>query len=78
MASVTENMPANLSAGSVGILYALAIAGFGGTAQLLVTWLVAETGSALAPAWYLSGAALLGLLAMWGVRESAPVKTGEL
>lgn len=78
MVSLTESMPTSLRAGSVGILYALAIAGFGGSAQFVVTWLIDVTGSPLAPAWYMSGAMLVGLAAMAGMRESAPVKNGRL
>ena len=77
MASLTESLPVNLRAGSLGIIYALAIATFGGTAQFMITWLIAETGSPLAPGWYMSGALLLGLVGMIGMRESAPVKTGR-
>jgi len=74
MASLTENTPAVMRAGTVGILYALAIALFGGSAQFMVTWLIEVTGSPLAPAWYLSGALLLGLAGMLTMRESAPVR----
>jgi hypothetical protein len=63
-----------MRAGTVGILYALAIALFGGSAQFMVTWLIEVTGSPLAPAWYLSGALLLGLAGMLTMRESAPVR----
>lgn len=72
MASLTENMPHALRAGSVAILYALAISVFGGSAQFVVTWLIAVTGSAIAPAWYMAGAMVLGLVGMIGMPESAP------
>ncbi len=74
MASITESLPRGLRAGSVGILYALAISSFGGSAQFLVTWLIDVTGSPLAPAWYMTGAMLLGLFGMIGMRESAPMR----
>jgi hypothetical protein len=32
------------------------------------------TGSPLAPAWYMTGAMLLGLFGMIGMRESAPMR----
>ena len=72
--SLTESLPVNLRAGSLGIVYALAIASFGGTAQFIVTWLIDVTGSPLAPAWYMTGAVALGLAAMLMMRESAPIK----
>ena len=63
-----------MRAGSLGIIYALAISVFGGSAQFMVTWLIDVTGSPLAPAWYMSGALLLGLAGMAGMRETAPIK----
>jgi MFS family permease len=72
--SLTESLPINLRAGSLGIIYALSIASFGGTAQFIVTWLIDVTSSPLAPAWYMTGAVALGLVAMLMMRESAPIK----
>lgn len=72
--SLAESLPVNLRAGSLGIVYALSIASFGGTAQFMVTWLIGVTGSPLAPAWYMTGAVALGLVAMLMMRESAPIK----
>jgi MFS family permease len=72
LAGLTETLPPSLRAGSVGIIYALAISVFGGTAQFVVTWLIAVTGSPIAPAWYMSVALLVGLAGMAGLRETAP------
>jgi MHS family citrate/tricarballylate:H+ symporter-like MFS transporter len=77
LAGLSESLPASLRAGSLGIIYALAISCFGGSAQFVVTWLIDVTGSPLAPAWYMSGALLLGLAGMIGMRETAPVKIGR-
>ncbi|MBN9588116.1 MAG: hypothetical protein BGN85_06055 [Alphaproteobacteria bacterium 64-11] len=74
LASLTETLPPSLRAGSVGIIYALAISIFGGTAQFVITWLIAVTGSPIAPAWYMSVALLVGLLGMARMGETAPVK----
>lgn len=52
---------------SVG--YALIIALFGGTAQLVVTWLISVTGNALVPAYYIVMAALLSLLGLIWLRS---------
>ena len=65
-------MPVSLRAGGLGIVYALAISAFGGTAQFVVTWLIEVTGSPLAPAWYMVAAVGLGLLGILGLPESAP------
>jgi len=75
LAGLSESLPTALRAGSIGIVYALAISIFGGSAQFVVAWLTDVTGSPLAPAWYMSGALLLGLAGMMGMRETAPVKT---
>ena len=40
----------------------LAITVFGGSASFVVTWLTEVTGSPLAPAWYMAGALVLGLV----------------
>jgi len=72
--SLAESMPVSLRAGALGIVYALAISGFGGTAQFMVTWLIAVTGSPLAPAWYLTAAVLLGILGVVAMPESAPIR----
>ncbi|HEY0266038.1 MAG TPA: MFS transporter, partial [Rhizomicrobium sp.] len=77
-ANLTESLPVALRAGSLGIIYALAISSFGGTAQFVVTWLIAVTGSPLAPAWYMSAALLLGLAGMLPMSETAPRKTGTI
>jgi MFS family permease len=70
--SLAESLPVNLRAGSLGIIYALAAAGFGGTAQFIVTWLIEVTGSPMAPGWYMTVAVALALLGMLGMRETAP------
>lgn len=69
---LTESLPAQMRSGGVSIIYALSIALFGGTAQYAVTWLIRSTGSQLAPAWYWTVAAAVGLVAIMFTRESAP------
>jgi MHS family citrate/tricarballylate:H+ symporter-like MFS transporter len=69
---LTESLPAAIRSSGVSIVYALAIALFGGTAQYTVTWLIKATGNPLAPAWYWVMAAAMGLVAMLLARESAP------
>jgi MFS transporter, MHS family, citrate/tricarballylate:H+ symporter len=74
--SLAEGLPKRVRGGTFATMYAVAIAAFGGTAQLIVTWLIHATGSALAPAWYLLLATAIGLFAMSMMRETAPAKTG--
>jgi len=71
---LTESLPARIRSGGVAITYALSITIFGGTTQYAVAWLIKETGSALAPAWYWTVAAVVGLIAVIAARESAPGK----
>jgi MFS family permease len=77
MAQIAEGLPAGMRSSSIGIIYAVAIAVFGGSANLIATWLTAVTGSPLAPAWYMCGSLALGVLCMLPMRETAPVKTGR-
>ena len=78
MSSLTENLPQQIRSGGIGIVYAVAIATFGGTAQFIVAWLTAVSGSPLAPSWYMSGALVIGVCAMLAVRETAPIKVRGL
>ncbi len=65
-----EALPARSRAGGFGIVYALAIGLFGGTAQLIDKTLTDLTGSALAPGWYMSAAVLCGLVGTFFIRET--------
>ena len=71
-ATFTEALPQEIRGGVFATIYALAIASFGGTAQLVVTWLLHISGDPLAPSWYLLLAATVGLLAMSLMPETAP------
>jgi len=72
LTTVTESFPARIRAGALGTVYAVAVATFGGTTQFMVKWLTDVSGSALAPAWYLTGAMAVGAVAMACVGETAP------
>ena len=76
-ATFTEALPQSIRGGVFATVYAVAIASFGGTAQLVVTWLLHVSGNPLAPAWYLLLAAAVGLLAMGLMPETAPMKGGK-
>lgn len=71
---LTESLPPSIRSGGVAVVYAVAIATFGGTTQYIVAWLISRTGSPLAPAWYWTAAAGVGLAGMLAARESAPCK----
>jgi len=71
-AAFAEALPKNIRGSAFATIYAIAVASFGGTAQLIVTWLIHVTGDALAPAWYMLLATAAGLLAMVMMSETAP------
>jgi MHS family citrate/tricarballylate:H+ symporter-like MFS transporter len=70
--TITESLPAHIRSGAVATIYAFAISIFGGSTQFLITWLTNVTNDPLAPAYYWSAAAAMGLVAMVLVKESAP------
>jgi len=75
-ATFTEALPQQIRGGAIATIYAVAIAIFGGTAQLIITWLIHISGNPLALAWYLLSAGLVGFVAMCLMPETAPVKVG--
>ena len=77
-AALAETLPKRIRGSAFAIVYAFAIALFGGTTQLVVTWLIKATGSAMAPAWYLLAASIFGQIALMLILESAPVKAPVL
>jgi MFS family permease len=72
--TITETLPKHIRSGAVATIYAFAISIFGGSTQFVLKWLIERTGNPLAPAYYWTAAAILGLIAMSLVRESAPAK----
>ncbi len=73
-ACLTEALPAQVRSRGFGTVYSLSIALFGGTTQLVVTWLIHLTGSSIAPAWYLVGATAAGQIGYMLLPETAPVR----
>ncbi len=75
----TSSMPSTLPAlfytpvrySALSIAFNISVSLFGGTTPLITAWLVQKTGDPLVPAYYLMGAALIGLLTMLTVRENA-------
>jgi MFS transporter, MHS family, citrate/tricarballylate:H+ symporter len=74
--AVNESLPHRVRSGAFGIIYALSISIFGGSAQFIVAWLTRLTGNPLAPAYYMIGGVIVGLLAQSLMPESAPIKVG--
>jgi len=74
LVSITESIPKNARAGALSLLYAVAIAVFGGSTQFIIKLLIDATGSLLAPAWYCTAALSAGGIAIVAMRETYPVK----
>lgn len=72
LVAITEALPARTRSGGLALIYAVAISVFGGSTQFMVAWLTQATGSALAPAWYMIAAVLVGLVAIMQMPETAP------
>ncbi len=72
LTSITEALPGRLRGTGFGLAYTLAVTLFGGTAQLILTWLLHITGAPIAIAWYLLGAGLIALVAMLAIPETRP------
>jgi MHS family citrate/tricarballylate:H+ symporter-like MFS transporter len=69
---ITESLPRRVRSGALSMIYATAIALFGGSTQFVVKALIDGTGNPLAPAWYMTGALAIGAVAMLMMRETAP------
>lgn len=75
----SEAVPARVRAGSIGLVYAVAIAIFGGSAQVVDHQLIAWTGNPVAPAWYTLAALVVGLIGVALIPErKPPLKAVEL
>jgi MFS transporter, MHS family, citrate/tricarballylate:H+ symporter len=76
LVAVTESLPHRVRSGALAIIYALSISIFGGSTQFIVAWLTRLTGNPLAPAWYMIGGVIVGLVALCVMSETAPIKLG--
>ncbi|ALF88912.1 Citrate-proton symporter [Ralstonia solanacearum UW551] len=63
-AVLAEQFPTAVRSTGLSIAYNLAVTLFGGFAPLIVTWLIASTGSKLAPSYYVMAAGLVSTLAL--------------
>ena len=65
-----ENFPKHLRAGYLASAYAVAVSVFGGSAQLVVAWLIKITGNTMAPAWYMIVCVVISLIAVSKLDET--------
>jgi MFS family permease len=70
-----QALPARIRAGATGFVYAFAVAFFGGTTQLFETFLIQWTANPAAPGWYMSAAALAGIVGALLIPE--PPRKGQ-
>jgi MHS family proline/betaine transporter-like MFS transporter len=68
---LAEQFPAHIRSTGLGLSYNVAVMVFGGFAPFFVTWLIATTGSPVAPAFYVMFGAAVGLLAALFLKERA-------
>ncbi|MEO7786452.1 MAG: MFS transporter [Sphingomicrobium sp.] len=73
-AAILESIPRRLRARVFALVYSVPVAVFGGTTQLVITWLLHVTGSSMSIAWYLLGISVIGCVAMLAMPETAPLK----
>lgn len=68
---LSEMFPTNVRYSSFAFSFNLGNAIFGGTAPLVATFLITQTGNAFSPAFYLMAAALIAFAALTRVKETA-------
>jgi MFS family permease len=69
--AIPESFPRAVRSAGLAISYAFSVSIFGGTAQLVVTWLIKVTGDPLSPAYFLLVASMFGVIAPFFMRETA-------
>ncbi|WP_313739672.1 MFS transporter [Pseudomonas sp.] len=72
-ALLSESFPTRSRYTASAITYNVAYTLFGGTAPLVATWLIAQSGSSLAPAFYLVVIAVLALVGGLGLAETSRI-----
>ena len=78
LAAGAELFATRVRSSGYSIGYNLSVAVFGGTAPYVATWLVARTGNDLAPAFYVIAAAVVTLLTVLTMRETARLPLRKL
>jgi MHS family proline/betaine transporter-like MFS transporter len=70
MAALAETFPAKVLSTGLSVAYNVAVMTFGGFASLILTWLISQTGSATAPAFYVMIAAAFSVVGvLFGYRQ---------
>ncbi|WP_017235512.1 MFS transporter [Pandoraea sp. B-6] len=74
--ALAELFPAQVRATGLSISYNLATTLFGGFSPFLVTWLISATGDKMMPAYFVTTAMVVGLVALWPMPDLARRTTG--
>ncbi len=70
--TIPEQLPMRIRSGAMSVVYALAIAVFGGSAQYIAEWLNQTLNDPMTPAYYMTAALCVSLGAIAIMGESAP------
>ncbi|RQR51603.1 MFS transporter [Burkholderia sp. Bp9140] len=70
---IPELFPKHVRATGIALTYVVSASFFGGFSPFVASWLVARTGNALAPAWYVAAACAISLVPVIWLRD----RTGE-
>ena len=68
-AAMSELFPARTRGTGLSISYSFGVTIFGGFAPFIIAWLIAQTGSSLAPSYYVAFGAAASLVALLGARR---------
>jgi MFS family permease len=66
---IVEALPRTVRATGTSMIYAIGVTLFGGSAQVVVTWLLKVTGNPMTPAWYVIGMLAISLTATCMFKE---------
>jgi MFS family permease len=77
LVAIPELIPTAIRSTTLSLIYAIAATVFGGTTQLVVTWLMAATGDPISPAWYLVATSMISIVAMALLPETRDVDVSK-
>ena len=70
--------PSAVRTSGLAIAYALGVTIFGGTAQILFTWIIGATGDKLSWIWYIIAMSVISVLATWALRVPNLERTPQM
>ncbi len=68
--ALPELLPRAVRTTGFAVIYAVGVCVFGGSTQVILTWLIGVTGDPLSPAYYLILANAISAVAMWLLEET--------